>query len=167
MLSYVWFNKVPPDGSARVLLLWVPHPTPPSVEVSVRGTHVLRPGLSSPRLAEPQAGLPLSRLEPHHPTRACGAPTGRGSVGERIPARLQVALVAAGKAVSPGNVAAVPCFPPATNVRRGVWATNVRHGVWATNARRGVSQVSHVMPRLSPFGSESSCRSCHLTVMLS
>ena len=79
----------------------------------MRGTHVLRQGLPSPRLAEPQAGLPLSRLEAHHPTRACGAPTGRGSVGERIPARLQVALVAAGKAVSPGNVAAVPSFSPA------------------------------------------------------
>ena len=94
-LSLFWLNKVIPDGSACVLLLYVPHPKTPPVEVSVRGTHVLRPGLSSPRLAEPQADLPLCWLEAHHPTRACGASTGSGLVGERIPSRLQMALIAA------------------------------------------------------------------------
>ena len=129
-LSLFWLNKVIPDGSACVLLLYVPHPKTPPVEVSVRGTHVLRPGLSSPRLAEPQADLPLCWLEAHHPTRACGASTGSGLVGERIPSRLQMALIAAKGAacgacgVQPGRgPVGVQVFTPLrSGVSVGFWA---------------------------------------------
>ena len=177
-LSLFWLNKVIPDGSACVILLYVPHPKTPPVEVSVRGTHVLRPGLSSPRLAEPQADLPLCWLEAHHPTRACGASTGSGLVGERIPSRLQMALIAAKGAacgacgvqpgrgpvgvqpgrgpvgVQPGPVAA-PVAPPVAALRQGLPAEGGQadRSQLLRAARAGPCQRASVTPvKACPLG---------------